>query len=81
MAIRCEHIHRLPFCETQWRHSVKTRLYKTPSPILHSMKRSDVTRRKQGYIRTLPHTYIVLASSVKTKEVEVIEFHRIAEVF
>ena len=42
------------FCETQWRHSVKTRLYKTPPPY-----------------------YIVLASSVKTKEVKVIEFHRI----
>ena len=44
------------FCETQWRHSVKTRLYNTPSPILHSVKRSDVTRWKQGYLRTLPHT-------------------------
>ena len=43
-----------PFCETQWRHSVKTRLYKNPPPY-----------------------FIVLASSVKTKEVEVIEFHRI----
>ena len=42
------------FCETQWRHSVKTRLYKNPPPY-----------------------FIVLASSVKTKEVEVIEFHRI----
>ena len=31
------------FCETQWRHSVKTRLYNTPSPILYSVKRSDVT--------------------------------------
>ena len=40
--------------ETQWRHSVKTRLYKNPPPY-----------------------FIVLASSVKTKEVEVIEFHRI----
>ena len=38
----------------QWRHSVKTRLYKNPPPY-----------------------FIVLASSVKTKEVEVIEFHRI----
>ena len=42
------------FCETQWRHSVKKRLYKNPLPY-----------------------FIVLASSVKTKEVEVIEFHRI----
>ena len=40
-------------CETQWRHSVRTRLYKNP-----------------------PSYFIVLASSVKTKEVEVIEFHR-----
>ena len=44
------------------------------------MKRSDVTWWKQGYIRTLPIGYfIVLASSVKTKEVEVIEFHRIEQ--
>ena len=42
------------FCGTQWRHSVKTRLYKTPPPY-----------------------FIVLASSVKIKEVKVIEFHRI----
>ena len=42
------------FCETQWRHSVQTRLYKNPPPY-----------------------FIVLASSVKTQEVEVIEFHRI----
>ena len=40
-------------CETQWRHSVKTRLYKNH-----------------------PSYFIVLASSVRTKEVEVIEFHR-----
>ena len=44
------------FCETQWRHSVKIRLYSTPSPILHSVKRSDITQWKEGYIRTLPHT-------------------------
>ena len=43
-----------PFCETQWRHSVKTRLYKNPPPY-----------------------FIVLASSVKTKEVEVIEFSKL----
>ena len=24
--------------------------------VTYSVKRSDVTRRKQGYIRTLPHT-------------------------
>ena len=42
------------FVHVQWRHSVKTRLYKNPPPY-----------------------FIVLASSVETKEVEVIEFHRI----
>ena len=67
----------LIFCEKQWRHPVKTKLYNTPSPILHSVKRSDVTRWKQGYIRPPPPYFIVLASSVKTKEVKVIEFHRI----
>ena len=38
------------------------------------MKRSDVTLRKQGYITPPPSYFIVLtlASSVKTKEVEVI---------
>ena len=46
------------FCETQWRHSVKTKLYNTRSPILHSVKHSDVTRWKHGYIRTLPHTCV-----------------------
>ena len=50
-----------------------------PSPILHSVKRSDVTRWKQSYIRPLPHTS--LASSVKTKEVKVIECHRIRYIF
>ena len=60
--------------ETQWRHSVKTRLYYTPSPIFHSVKRSDVTPWKRGYILTLPTLpknpyFIVLASSVKAKEV------------
>ena len=69
-------------CETQWRHSVKRRLYNTPppyfilwnavtslgenkgiqepSPILYSVKRSDVTWWKQGYIRTLPHTSLYI---------------------
>ena len=42
------------FCDEQWRHSVKTRLYNTPSPILHSVKRNDVTRWKQSYIGPLP---------------------------
>ena len=44
------------FCETQWRHSVKTRSYNTPSPITHSVKRRDGIRWEQGYIRTFPHT-------------------------
>ena len=71
-------ITMLQFHETQWRHSVKIRLYNTPSPILHSVKRSAVTLRKQGYIRTPPPKYFnVLNSSVKIMEVEVIEFHRI----
>ena len=47
------------FCETQWRHSVKIKLYNTPSPILHSVKRHDVTRWKHGYIRTLPILYCI----------------------
>ena len=37
------------------------------------MKRSDVTR----LYKNPPPYFIVLASSVKTKKVEVIEFHRI----
>ena len=28
-------LHCMACCETQWRHSVKTRLYETPSPILN----------------------------------------------
>ena len=36
------------------------------------VKRSDVTRRKHGYIEPLP----IL---VKTKEVKFIEFHRISK--
>ena len=42
------------FCETQWRHSVKIRLYNTRYPILHSVKHSYVTRWKRGYVRPLP---------------------------
>ena len=43
------------------------------------VKRSDITWWKQGYIRPpLPYA-IVLASLVKTKEVKVIEFHRILQ--
>ena len=53
-------------------------LYNTPPPyfILWNAVR-DVTRWKQGYIGSPPPYFIVLASSVKTKEVKVIEFHRI----
>ena len=43
----------------------------------YCVKRSDVPRWKQGYLRPPPPYFIVLASSVKTKEVKVIEFHRI----
>ena len=52
-------ILKLKFCETQGRHSVKIRLYNTPYPILPSVKRSDVTRWKQGYI-TPPIPYFIL---------------------
>ena len=41
------------------------------------MKRSDVTRWKQSLYKNPPPYLIVLASSVKTKGVEVIEYHRI----
>ena len=58
---------------TRWKWSYIT----LPPPILHSVKRSDVTRWKQGYIWSPPLKFIVLVSSVKTKEVKVIEFHRI----
>ena len=37
----------------------ETRLYNTPSPILHSVKRSDVTRWKQGYIAPPPPYFIL----------------------
>ena len=69
--------------------------------VAYSVKRSDVTRWKQSYIRppspyfilwnavthsvktrlynAPPPYFIVLASSVKTKEVMVIEFHRIVD--
>ena len=42
---------------------MKTRLYITPSLILHSVKRSDVTRWKQGYI-TPPPPYFILWNAV-----------------
>ena len=45
-------LYKLVF--TEWRHSVKKKLYNTPSPILHSVKRSDVTRF--GQLRAIrPH--------------------------
>ena len=62
------------FCETQWRHSVKTRLYNTPSPILHSVKSSDVTRWKQGYIRTLPHTSLYYPARWKQRRSRSLSF-------
>ena len=66
------------FCEKQWRHSVKRRLYKTPSPILHSVKLSWRHSVKTRLYRSPPLYFVVLASSVKIKEVKVIEFRRIA---
>ena len=54
-------------------------LFSKTSACTDSVKRSDVTRRKQGYIRFPFLYFIVLASSVKTKEVKVIEFHRTFE--
>ena len=65
------------FCETQWRHLVKTRLYNTPFPqtsFCETQWRQSV--KKRLYKNPLPY-FIVLAGSMKTKEVEVIEFHRI----
>ena len=64
------------FCETQWRHSVKTRLYNTPFPqtsFCETQWRHSVKTRL--YKNPLSY-FIVLASSVKTKEVEVIEFRK-----
>ena len=65
------------FCETQWRHSVKTRLYNTPLP--HTSFCGTQWRHsvKTSLYKNPPPYFIVLASSVKTKEVGVIEFHRI----
>ena len=66
------------FCETQWRHSVKTRLYNTPSP--HTFSFCETQWRHSVRTRLYknpPPYFIVWASSVKTKEAEVIEFHRI----
>ena len=37
------------FCETQWRHSVKTRLDKSPSPILHCISQLGENKRGQGH--------------------------------
>ena len=37
------------FCETQWRHSVKTRLYNTPSPILHCISQLGENKGGQGH--------------------------------
>ena len=44
--------HPLPhssFCDTQWRHSVKTRLYKIPFPILHCISQLDENKGGQGH--------------------------------
>ena len=49
-------------CEAQWRHL---------KPFWMG------NRWKQGYVRSPPPYFIVSASSVKTKEVKAIKFHRI----
>ena len=64
-------------CETQWRHSVKTRLYNTPSPHTSCCETQWRHSVKTRLYKNPPPYLIVLSSSVKTKEVEVIEFHRI----
>ena len=44
--------HPLPhtsFCETQWRHSVKTMLYKNPPPILHCISQLGENKGGRGH--------------------------------
>ena len=65
------------FCETRWRHSVKTRLYKIPLPHTSFCETQWRHSVKTRLYKNPPPYFIVLVSSVKTKEVEVIEFHRI----
>ena len=65
------------FCETQWRHSVKRRLYNTPLPHTSFCETQWRHSVKTRLYKNPPQYSIVLASSVKAKEVKVIEFHRI----
>ena len=70
------------FCETQLRHSVKTRLCKTPPPhtsFCETQWRHSVKTRLCKTPSPILYSVklIVLARSVTTKEVKVIEFHRI----
>ena len=37
------------FCETQWRHSVKIRLYNTPSSILHCISQLGENKGSRGH--------------------------------
>ena len=64
------------FCETQWRHSVKIRL-KKPLPHTSFCETQWLHSGKSRLYKNPPSDFIVLASSVKTKEVELIEIHRI----
>ena len=68
-------MYGMQFCDKQWRHSVKIRLYNTPPP--YFILWNAVTSVKARLYKNPPPYFIVLVSSVKTKEVEVIEFHRI----
>ena len=64
----------------QWRHSVKTSLYNIPPPHTSFCDMQWRHSVKTRLYKTPPY-FIVLASSVKTKEVKVIEFHRIIVIF
>ena len=48
------------FCETQWRHSVKTRLYNTLPTHFFLWNAVTSLGEKQGYIRTLPILHCII---------------------
>ena len=62
------------FYETQWRHSVKTRLYNTPLPHTSFCETQWCLLVKTKLYKNPPPYFIVLASSVKPKKVEVMEY-------
>ena len=37
------------FCETRWRHSVKTRSYKAPTPKVHCISQLGENKGDQGH--------------------------------